>query len=88
MTNVASASEKMGLTVAADYPPSPLGVSDEVGCYLEQIPGALFLVGCGTGNDQADFHDPKFDFREETLLPVVDVLELLARQDFGSVVNP
>ncbi|MGH3568735.1 MAG: M20 metallopeptidase family protein [Pseudonocardia sp.] len=87
VNNVASACERVGLNVAANYPRVPLGVSDDFGCYLEHVPGALFLVGCGTGNDQADLHDTKFDFREEALLPVVDVLELLARQDFDSVVN-
>ncbi|MGL5823720.1 MAG: M20 metallopeptidase family protein [Nocardioides sp.] len=87
-TSVVSACETVGLTVAADYPPGPLGVSDDFGCYLERVPGALFQVGCGLGQNQADLHSPKFDFREEVLLPVVDVLELLARQDTGSVGNP
>jgi amidohydrolase len=69
-----------GLQIAEGYPPAPLGVSDDFGCYLEEVPGAMFLVGCGSGGSTPDLHHPLFDFREEVLLPIVDMLEYLANQ--------
>jgi amidohydrolase len=73
------ACEIAGIRVAADYPPSPLGVSDDFGCYLDDTSGALFLVGCGGDGDQDDLHGTRFNFREEALLPAIDLLELLVR---------
>ena len=77
---IAQACEQAALDVVAEYPQEPLGVSDDFGCYLDQAPGALFFVGCGTGDHPHELHDSKFDFREEALLPAVNVLELLVRQ--------
>lgn len=84
---VAWACEQTGVEVAAEYPNEPLGVSDDFGCYLDQAPGVLFLVGCRSNVDQADLHEPRFDFREEALLPLVEVLELLAHLPSGKAAS-
>ena len=42
--------------------------------------GAVMTTGSLTPSTQPDIHDSKFDFREEALLPAVNVLELLVRQ--------
>jgi metal-dependent amidase/aminoacylase/carboxypeptidase family protein len=56
------------------YPPWPLGVSDDFGCYREIAPSAYFLLGCGDDRHRALLHDPHFDFDESVLLTAVEVL--------------
>jgi amidohydrolase len=63
-----------------DYPPSPLGVSEDFGWYRELGPTAYLLLGCADDAHRAQLHDPYFDFDESVLLPAVEVLLSLIRR--------
>lgn len=46
----------------------PLSCSDDFGCYLEKIPGALVLLGSRTNADTSyPLHNPRFDVGEEVI---------------------
>lgn len=56
-----------------DYPPSPVGVSDDFGWFVDGTPGALVFVGSGSDNFDSDLHTPTFDFDEAVLMNIVAV---------------
>jgi amidohydrolase len=67
-------------TRCVSYPASPLGVSEDFGCYRELGPSAFFWLGCADDQHRHNLHDPRFNFDESVLVTGIEVLIALMRR--------
>ncbi|HEY6537813.1 MAG TPA: M20 family metallopeptidase [Candidatus Dormibacteraeota bacterium] len=67
--------------------PEPLTVGDDVGRFLEEVPGCYFLLGAGNqaSGIAAPHHHPDFDIDEACLAVGVEVMTLAALRFLGQV---
>lgn len=61
---------------------APFMASEDFGAFLERIPGALFFIGGGEGNEARDFplHNSHFDYNDRILETGAQVFAQLVRE--------